>query len=79
MEKDNYGRGPQTTTSRTLQLFVEVYQMIGEYPFAEIGKKIKEEWISFTTHNVDPEDIDEELNVFNKDHSISYNVIAIKS
>ena len=75
---DQFGRGVQNGTARKLQLFVEVYQMVGEYPFAEMGKLIGQKWVEFTTFCTEPQDIDEEFNVVNKDHSISYNVICIK-
>lgn len=75
---DMYGRGPQTSKPTKLKLFVEIYSMIGEYPFAELGKKIDQKWVEFTTYNTEAADIDEEFNICNKNHSISYNVMAIQ-
>lgn len=77
-EPDTYGRHVQSSEKKKFKLFVHVYSMKGEYPFMEINKKIDQKWIEFETYCTDPMDIDEELNVSNKNHSISYEVVAIK-
>lgn len=74
MEKDMYGRGPQTAEAKELDIFVEQYEIVNGNP----GKMIASGWVKFKTHCIDIDDIDEEYNVVNMNDKVVYNVMVVK-